>query len=44
METKFKKYIGARKEMKYGVPYTFCWVESWASKLGEKYTGNPAVW
>lgn len=30
--------------MKYGVPYTFCWVESWASKLGEKYTGNPAVW
>ena len=25
--------------MKYGVPYTFCWVESWASKLGEKYTG-----
>lgn len=29
---------------KYGVPYTFCWVESWASRLGEKYTGSPAIW
>lgn len=39
---RMKKYEDLR--VKYGVPYTFCWAESWASKLGEKYTGNPAVW
>ncbi|MBE6759550.1 MAG: hypothetical protein E7554_05595 [Ruminococcaceae bacterium] len=31
-----------RKEK--GVPYTACFVESWASRLGEKVTGEPAIW
>lgn len=39
---RMKKYEELRR--KYGVPYTFCWVESWASRLGEKFTGSPAVW
>lgn len=37
-----KRYERLRNE--YGVPYTFCWVESWASRLGEKYTGKMAIW
>lgn len=37
-----KRYKNLRE--KYGVPYTFCWVEHWASSLGEKCTGQPAVW
>ena len=27
-----------------GVPYTACFVEKWASWLGEKVTGEQAVW
>ncbi len=31
-----------RKEK--GIPYTACFTESWASRLGEKVTGEPAIW
>lgn len=27
-----------------GIPYTSCFCESWASSLGEKVTGEKAVW
>lgn len=27
-----------------GTPYTACFVESWASRLGEKVTGEAAIW
>jgi len=36
-----KRYRRLRE--KYGVPYSFCWVESWADRLGEKVTGMPSV-
>lgn len=26
------------------IPYTACFVEAWASRLGEKVTGEPAIW
>ena len=31
-----------RKEK--GIPYTACFVESWASKWGELVTGEEAIW
>ena len=35
-------FIRMRKEKK--LPYTACFVESWASKWGEMATGEPAIW
>lgn len=31
-----------RKEKR--IPYTACFVESWASRLGERVTGEEAIW
>lgn len=36
-----KRYERLRRE--YHVPYSFCWIEDWANKLGEKATGLPAL-
>lgn len=38
---RMKKYERLRRE--YGVPYSFCWAESWANRLGEKVTGLPSI-
>lgn len=38
---RMEKYERLRRE--YGVPYSFCWVESWANRLGEKMTGLPSI-
>ena len=35
-------FINMRKEK--GIPYTACFVESWASKWGEMVTGEEAIW
>ena len=35
-------FIRLRKERK--IPYTACFVESWASKWGELATGEEAIW
>lgn len=29
--------------IRFGVPYSFFWVESWADRLGERATGRPAL-
>ena len=34
----------ARLRRKKGIPYTACFVESWASKWGEQVTGEAAIW
>ena len=36
------RFVKLRREKK--VPYTACFVESWASKWGEMVTGEPATW
>lgn len=38
---RMKRYERLRKE--YHVPYSFCWPEAWANKLGEKATGLPSL-
>lgn len=38
---RMNRYERLRKE--YGVPYSFCWSESWANHLGEKVTGLPSI-
>lgn len=38
---RMKRYEHLRTE--YGVPYSFCWVESWANSLGEKITKLPSI-
>lgn len=38
---RMKRYEELRR--KYGVPYSFCWVEGWANRLGEKMTGLPSI-
>ena len=35
-------FINLRREKK--IPYTACFVESWASKWGELVTGEDAIW
>lgn len=35
-------FINLRREKK--IPYTACFVESWASKWGELVTGEEAIW
>lgn len=35
-------YARMRREKK--LPYTACWVEAWASKLGEVVLREPAIW
>ena len=35
-------YVKLRREKK--IPYTACFVESWASKWGELATGEEAIW
>ncbi|WP_208559171.1 hypothetical protein [Marinilactibacillus kalidii] len=32
-----------RLRQRYHVPYSFCWVESWANQLGEKILKQPAL-
>jgi hypothetical protein len=36
-----KRYVELRR--KYGVPYSYCWVEHWANVWGEKATGLPSI-
>ncbi len=36
-------YFRKLREQK-GIPYTACFVEKWASWLGEKVTGEQAAW
>ena len=38
---RMKRYERLRNE--YGVPYAFCWTESWANSLGEKVTKLPSI-
>ena len=38
---RMKRYERLRNE--YHVPYSFCWSEDWANKLGEKVTGLPSL-
>ncbi|WP_146922750.1 hypothetical protein [Alkalibacterium kapii] len=35
------RYKNLRKD--YAVPYSFCWTESWANRLGEWVLGEPSI-
>ncbi|MER2063243.1 MAG: hypothetical protein ABS873_01205 [Alkalibacterium sp.] len=36
-----QRYKSLRR--KYGVPYSFCWTESWANTLGERVLKQPSI-
>lgn len=38
---RMQRYKNLRKE--YGVPYSFCWTESWANALGERILKQPSI-